>query len=99
METMEILKLVIVLIVGFFILKFTWGSVKGIIKLVVGIIIIAVGVYLMKPEMLYDVFGKDKVESVAKESKRNIKKVGDAVTDTANDAIDSVKEKTKDISN
>ena len=69
MELNQILILLAVIVVGYLVLKFIWNSAKGIVKLAIALIIIVGGIYLVKPELLYNVFGKDKVESVANEIK------------------------------
>ena len=89
METMEFLKLAVVVILGYFILKFIWGTAKGIVKLILAVIIIAIGVYVMKPELLYDVFGKDKVEGVAKDVEKNGKELIEEGEKLFKDSIES----------
>jgi len=92
METNEILMLISVVIVGYLLLKFLWNMVGNLIKLLIVVIVIGTGTYLIKPKLLYNAFGKENVEVVAKEAKDGIAKVNDAVSDAVSDA-DSVKKK------
>lgn len=63
MENFEIIKLIAVVFIGLFLLKILWSMTKGVIKLLLGVLIIGIGLYIMKPEMLHGVFGKDRVEN------------------------------------
>lgn len=69
METLEIIKLVLVGFIGLFILKFLWNLVSGIIKLLIITIIVGVGIYIVKPELIYDVIGKENTEMVVNKAK------------------------------
>jgi hypothetical protein len=99
MEMNQILMLVGLVIVGYLVLKFIWNAVGGILKLVIVVIILGAGTYLIKPELLYNAFGKENVEMVAKEAKDGVAKVSDAasdaLSDAASDAADTVKEEIK----
>lgn len=92
MEMNEILMLIGVVIVGYLILKFLWNVVGNLIKLVIVVIVIGVSTYLINPELIYNAFGKENVEAVAKEAKEAIVKV----SDVANDATTEVENKVKD---
>ena len=87
--TMELLKLAGLIIVGYFILKFIWNIVSGVIKLIIAVILIGVGIYFVKPTILHDVFGKENVENVAK-------KVGDKGVELVDDAKEVVMEQAKE---
>ena len=100
METNQILMLVGLVVVGYLILKFIWGAAKGIIKLALVVIILGAGAYIIKPELLYNVFGKENVEAVAKEAKDGIEKASDvatdAISDAASEAADTVAKKVEE---
>jgi hypothetical protein len=90
METTQILTLLAVVVVGYFVLKFLWNATKGILKLVLTVIIIAVGVYLVKPELLYNVFGKENVEQVADKTKEVAKEGAEKVEKLTKDSLENV---------
>lgn len=100
---MELIKLAVVLILGYFILKFLWNTLKGFIKVVLAVVIIVAGVYFVKPDLLYNVFGKDKVENVANDIKEEadelVEEGKDFVEENADSAIDSVKKAAEDVTN
>ena len=93
METMELIKIALVFVVGYFILKFIWGSIKGIAKLLIMVVVIAVGTYIVNHELLYNMLGKDNVEAAARKAENGANKIGE----TASDVADSLKEKGKEI--
>ncbi len=86
----EILMLIGVVVVGYLLLKFLWNMIGNLIKLVIVVIIIGVGIYFVKPELLYNALGKENVEAMAKEAKDGITKANDVVSDPVNKAKDSV---------
>lgn len=96
METIEILKLVLAIVVGYFILKFLWNVVSGIFKLILVVILVGVGVYFVKPELLHDAFGKEAVESVATDIKKETKELADEGIKQFNSLKNDVVEDTKD---
>lgn len=77
----QILMLIGVVVIGYLVLKFLWNMVGNLLKLLIVVIIIGAGTYFVKPELLYNVFGKENIEAVAKETKEGIVKAGDAVSD------------------
>ena len=85
---MEIIKVIAVIIIGLLMLKFIWGMAKGIIKLVLGIIIITVGIYLIKPEILYNTFGMNSVENAASK----IKEQGNDLVNKGVKELDTLKD-------
>ena len=100
METNELLMLIGVIVIAIMVLRFLWNMVGSVLKLAVAVIVIGAGVYFIKPELLYNVFGKDKVEAVATDAKVLAKEgydaASDAVSDVASDAVTEVKETAKE---
>lgn len=92
MENLEIFKIVGIVIVAFFLLKFIWGMLKGVFKIVLTIIVVAVGLYFMKPELLHNAFGKENVEIVAKK----VNDGGNELIEAGSKEFDKVKKNTLD---
>ena len=63
MNTNEIIMLVGLVVVGYFLLKFLWNVVGNLIKLAVVVILIGIGTYIYNPILLYNVFGETVVEA------------------------------------
>lgn len=90
METNQILMLVGLIVVGYLILKFIWGAAKGIIKLALVVIILGAGAYIIKPELLYNVFGKENVEAVAKDGIEKASEAADTIPKKVEEKVDDV---------
>lgn len=92
METNELLMLIGIIVIAIMVLRFLWNAVGSIVKLAIVVVIIGAGIYFVKPELLYNVFGKEKVEAVATDAKVLAKEGVDAVNDGVNDGVKKVKE-------
>lgn len=101
METMEILKLAVMIIVGYFILKFIWNAVGGVIKLIVVVLLVAVGTYLYDKELVYGLLGKENTEQIIDKSIQvandGLDEVKEFGSEVAEEALDSPKEKGEEI--
>lgn len=89
---MELLKLAAFILVGYFVLRFLWNAAKGMIKLILIIVVIAVGVYLYDKELVYNVFGKENTEAVVDKTTELV----DKSTEVIKEKADSLK---KDVTN
>lgn len=101
METTQILILLAAIVIGYFLLKFIWNNAIGLIKFVLALIVIVGGIYLVKPELLYNVFGENKVESTVDDIKKETIELVDEGKGIANEIIsestDSLKKEAKKI--
>ena len=99
METNEIIMLIAIVAVGYFLLKFLWNMVGNLIKLSIVALIAIVATHYVKPELLgrFDPM----VSKALYQGEVMIEKgityftdaVNDAASDAVNDAVTKVKEK------
>lgn len=95
METNEILMLIGVIVIGYFLLKFLWNIVGNLIKLAIVGVIAIVAVHYVKPELLgrfdpmvSNVLNKGEI-LIEKGLAQFTDAASDVVSDVVNDAVTS----------
>ena len=69
---------------------------SGIFKLILVVIIVGVGFYFVKPELLHDTFGKEAVENVANDIKKETKELASEGIKQLETLKDDIVEDTKE---
>jgi len=92
MEMNEILMLVGLILVGYFLLKFLWNMVGNLIKLTIVVILVGVGVHFIRPDLIDNLIGKEMHDSITTQVNEGADKVDDIMKEKG----DSLGNKAKD---
>lgn len=84
---MSTLTIVILVVIGLILLPILWNIAKGLFKFVVVALLVLGAIYIIKPEIINNLFGKENVESVVNSTKDATKEAFENVKSE----IDSIK--------